>query len=88
MVISNIIGGLGNQMFQYAAACALILERAQALRLDISGFAGYALNILLVLEWLTKPEVVLLRMKCRLLTNEAAPFYFVVLSAYNRVWPL
>lgn len=43
MVISNIIGGLGNQMFQYAAGRALSLERGQTLRLDVSGFAGYAL---------------------------------------------
>lgn len=44
MVISNIIGGLGNQMFQYAAGRALSLERGQSLRLDVSGFAGYALH--------------------------------------------
>lgn len=44
MVISNIIGGLGNQMFQYAAGRALSLVRGQPLRLDISGFAGYGLH--------------------------------------------
>lgn len=44
MVISNIIGGLGNQMFQYVAGRALSLERNQSLRLDIAGFAGYGLH--------------------------------------------
>lgn len=44
MVISNIIGGLGNQMFQYAAGRAISLERDTSLRLDISGFANYGLH--------------------------------------------
>lgn len=44
MIIANIIGGLGNQMFQYAAGRALALVRGQTLRLDISGFAGYELH--------------------------------------------
>lgn len=44
MVISNIIGGLGNQMFQYAAGRALSLARGQLLHLDISGFANYGLH--------------------------------------------
>lgn len=44
MVISQIIGGLGNQMFQYAAGRALSLKNGQVLRLDVSGFAGYGLH--------------------------------------------
>lgn len=44
MIISHIIGGLGNQMFQYAAGRALSLERGVPLRLDIQDFAGYALH--------------------------------------------
>lgn len=44
MVISNIIGGLGNQMFQYAAGRSLSLECDQPLLLDVSGFAGYGLH--------------------------------------------
>jgi len=44
MVISNIIGGLGNQMFQYAAGRALASRRNAQLRLDISGFESYALH--------------------------------------------
>lgn len=44
MIISHILGGLGNQMFQYAAARALALSRQQAFRLDLSGFNGYRLH--------------------------------------------
>jgi hypothetical protein len=44
MIIANLIGGLGNQMFQYAAGRALARARGQPLRLDISGFDGYGLH--------------------------------------------
>ena len=44
MVISNIIGGLGNQMFQYAAGRALSLRRGQSFHLDVSGFSCYQLH--------------------------------------------
>lgn len=44
MVVSNIIGGLGNQMFQYAAARALSLKLNSPLLLDISGFENYGLH--------------------------------------------
>ncbi len=44
MIISQIIGGLGNQMFQFAAGRALSLARGQPLRLDVSGFKDYPLH--------------------------------------------
>lgn len=44
MIISQIIGGLGNQMFQYAAGRALALERKDAYLLDTRGFVGYGLH--------------------------------------------
>lgn len=44
MIIVNLIGGLGNQMFQYATGRALSLRLSQPLRLDISGFDGYGLH--------------------------------------------
>jgi hypothetical protein len=44
MVISHILGGIGNQMFQYAAGRALSLSRQQSLYLDIQDFEGYALH--------------------------------------------
>lgn len=44
MIISKIIGGLGNQMFQYAAGRALSLNSAYSLKLDVSGFDRYKLH--------------------------------------------
>ena len=44
MVIPHIIGGLGNQMFQYAAARALALRHGAALALETADFSGYALH--------------------------------------------
>lgn len=44
MIIANLIGGLGNQMFQYASGRALSLRLSEPLRLDVSGFAGYGLH--------------------------------------------
>ena len=40
----RLIGGLGNQMFQYAAARALALRRGAQLRLDLSGYETYGLR--------------------------------------------
>jgi hypothetical protein len=44
MVIVRILGGLGNQMFQYAAGRSLALRLGESLRLDLSGFQDYALH--------------------------------------------
>ena len=44
VIVSRVIGGLGNQMFQYAVGRALSLARGQSLRLDVSGFANYGLH--------------------------------------------
>lgn len=44
MVITRLIGGLGNQMFQYAAGRALSLERDVPLLLDVSAFSNYQLH--------------------------------------------
>jgi len=38
MIVSEVLSGLGNQMFQYAAARALSLERNTALKLDRTWF--------------------------------------------------
>lgn len=44
MVITHILGGIGNQMFQYAAARALSLSKGQQLYLDVQDFEGYSLH--------------------------------------------
>jgi Glycosyl transferase family 11 len=40
LIIARLIGGLGNQMFQYAAGRALALRRNADLKLDVSGFSA------------------------------------------------
>jgi hypothetical protein len=44
MIISNIIGGLGNQMFQYARGRSLALDTGLELRLCTDQFIGYKLH--------------------------------------------
>jgi hypothetical protein len=44
MIITKLLGGLGNQMFQYAAGRALSIQLNQPLRLDVSDFANYRLH--------------------------------------------
>lgn len=45
MKIVNILGGLGNQMFQYALAIALQSKHPEKIiKIDISGFKGYPLH--------------------------------------------
>ena len=44
MIIVNVVGGLGNQMFQYAAGRALSLEHGLPLRLDVGEFALHAIH--------------------------------------------
>lgn len=45
MLVARVIGGLGNQMFEYAAARALSLRTNVPLVLDISAFADYNLHV-------------------------------------------
>ncbi|QWD18343.1 alpha-1,2-fucosyltransferase [Polynucleobacter paneuropaeus] len=44
MIISHLLGGLGNQMFQYAAGRALSERLAQKLLLDVNDFQAYKLH--------------------------------------------
>src|SRR5688572_12006475 len=44
MIIIKAIGGLGNQLFQYAAARCLAIQHATEVKLDISGFQDYQLR--------------------------------------------
>lgn len=43
-ITTRVIGGLGNQMFQYAAARALALKHGAEVRLDLSAFDTYTLR--------------------------------------------
>ena len=44
MVIVRLIGGLGNQMFQYALGRTLALKLGVPLKLDVSGYRDYTLH--------------------------------------------
>lgn len=44
MITARIIGGLGNQMFQYAAGRSLSLRNNDSLKLDTRGFSQYKLH--------------------------------------------
>ncbi len=44
MIITQLMGGLVNQMFQYAAGRGLSLRKNTTLNLDVSGFANYGLH--------------------------------------------
>lgn len=44
MIIAHLIGGLGNQMFQYAAGRHLAEKNSTLLKLDLSGFEEYKLH--------------------------------------------
>lgn len=46
MIVPRILGGLGNQMFQYALGRRLSLERGEPLRLDVSGLKRGGLRTL------------------------------------------
>lgn len=47
MIVTNIIGGLGNQLFQYAIGKALALKNNTELKIDIRGFNDYFRRFLL-----------------------------------------
>lgn len=44
MIVTRLIGGLGNQMFQYAVGRAVARRSKALLALDVSGFANYDLR--------------------------------------------
>lgn len=50
MIIVKILGGLGNQMLQYAFYKALIHRGIEA-KIDISGFKNYKINYIMVMSW-------------------------------------
>lgn len=44
MIITNLIGGLGNQLFQFAAGLALAQRHGTELRVSVDQFEGYSLH--------------------------------------------
>lgn len=56
MIIVNLLGGLGNQMFQYAAGRALSLRLGQPFLVDAEGFKDYTLHRFELTEVFHCPE--------------------------------
>ena len=48
MIATRLIGGLGNQMFQYAYGFSLARRRSEKLVLDVSAFESYDLHVLAI----------------------------------------
>ncbi|MGZ0171051.1 MAG: alpha-1,2-fucosyltransferase [Planctomycetales bacterium] len=48
MIVTRLIGGLGNQMFQYAFGSYLANQTDQELLIDVSGFETYSLHALAI----------------------------------------
>lgn len=57
MIITRIVGGLGNQMFQYAAGRALSLANDELLKLDLTEMSRYKLRPLQLDQFNIKGEV-------------------------------
>jgi hypothetical protein len=57
MIIVNIIGGLGNQMFQFAFAYAFTQKRNVELKLDTSGFLSYELRNYQLDKYVSRVEI-------------------------------
>jgi hypothetical protein len=74
VITVSLIGGLGNQMFQYAAGKALAERHGVGLALDLSGFRNYPLRSFL-LDRLCVPEADLA--EARLATTEKPTNLFV-----------
>lgn len=82
MIISNISGGLGNQMFQYATGRALALKNNTTLKLDISSYMNdkfgrhYSLDIFNIKASLaTSQEINKLKPFENIITNKSPRLY-------------
>jgi hypothetical protein len=57
MIVVQLLGGLGNQMFQYAAGRRLALEKSVPLKLDIQSFETYTLRSYRLFHFATQAEI-------------------------------
>lgn len=82
MIVTRIIMGLGNQMFQYAAARALSLEKNSPLKVDIRSYDGYSRR-----EYELEKFFELQTEKAT--ASEADSFYFPhpVKKTWNKIFP-
>ena len=92
MIILNLKGGLGNQMFQYALGRKLALKNNTALKLDISGYPRqtlrqYGLGDFNIVEEIATPEEVRkLKYPFGLCSKLARRFRFKILRRFHIGW--
>ena len=77
MIVTRIIGGLGNQMFQYAAGRSLALANGCQLKLDISGYDNYGLRAYELEIFNIKAEVASKKQVLRLSGMQSRLVHFV-----------
>ncbi|MBF5038119.1 alpha-1,2-fucosyltransferase [Methylophilus sp. 13] len=80
MITVRVIGGLGNQMFQYAAGRSLSIRRNDLLKLDITGFENYVLHD----YGLNHFNAIANLSTSELLKNEKKPSYQRFCNLFNR----
>lgn len=51
LVVTQLVGGLGNQMFQFAAGLGLAKRKSASLKIDSSSFRNYQLHKFDLLKW-------------------------------------
>ncbi|MDD5285621.1 MAG: alpha-1,2-fucosyltransferase [Desulfuromonadaceae bacterium] len=92
MIIVKLSGGLGNQMFQYAAARRLAFRRNVPLKMDLAGFdpvrpgetaRSYALNVFKIAAEFAQPEEV-----ARLCRRSNNPLMKALMNASVTLQPL
>src|SRR5260221_4685268 len=92
MIYVQVIGGLGNQIFQYAFARRLSIERNIPFKLDISGFEKYplrryALNVFNIVEQFALPgEIDRLKPRRYPLKPELVLYRKLQDFKYQRTW--
>lgn len=82
MVITRVIGGFGNQLFQFALGYALSRERGEDLYLDISGFRRYP-TWPYQLSTISLESIKLLDMELSTPLQRRIRFYFMPISVFK-----
>ncbi len=84
MIITNIYGGLGNQMFQYALGRKLSILRNEKLKLDIGNFEKYDLRDYLLNNFYIKGKIIEKnKTKKYKIENHYIKYIFKKLKKYN-----
>jgi glycosyl transferase family 11 len=77
MVVVRLIGGLGNQLFQYAAARAIGERSGARVALDVTGFETYDLHAFALHHFATRSRIASPRLVRRIRTPKRRSFAWV-----------